>query len=94
MRFDSSKNENKLSISVKVDGETICIEIEDSGEGISEDDLGKIFKHGFTTKNDGFGFGLHSAANFLAEMGATIAASSEGKGKGATFFNYLSHSLN
>jgi two-component system, NtrC family, sensor kinase len=45
----------------------------------------KIFNHGFTTKKDGHGFGLHSGANAAKEMGGRLTASSDGPGKGATF---------
>ena len=45
----------------------------------------KIFNYGFTTKKSGNGFGLHSAANAMTEMGGTIKLQSEGIGKGATF---------
>lgn len=44
-----------------------------------------MFAHGFTTKNDGHGFGLHSAATAACEMGGTLTAHSEGAGTGATF---------
>lgn len=45
----------------------------------------KIFSHGFTTKRDGYGFGLHSGANAAKEMGGSLTAQSEGVGQGATF---------
>ncbi|MCP4671532.1 MAG: ATP-binding protein, partial [Desulfobacula sp.] len=45
----------------------------------------KIFAHGFTTKKDKYGFGLHSSANSMTEMGGEMWAESDGIGKGATF---------
>ena len=45
----------------------------------------RIFAHGFTTKKDGHGFGLHSGANAAHEMGGSLTAESEGLGRGATF---------
>jgi signal transduction histidine kinase len=44
-----------------------------------------IFAHGFTTRKDGHGFGLHSAALAAKEMGGSLTAHSEGLGKGAGF---------
>ena len=41
--------------------------------------------HGFTTKKDGHGFGLHSAALAATEMGGALSVKSAGPGKGATF---------
>jgi len=56
-----------------------------NGIGIAPDHLTQIFAHGFTTKKEGHGFGLHSAANAAREMGGSITAASEGPGKGAVF---------
>ncbi len=61
------------------------ISITDTGVGISSENLCKIFNLGFTTKPQGHGFGLHSAANSATELGGSLTASSEGPGKGATF---------
>ncbi len=65
--------------------DTVRITIADSGLGIDPDHLTKIFNHGFTTKKDGHGFGLHSGANAAKEMGGTLTAYSAGPGKGAEF---------
>jgi signal transduction histidine kinase len=61
------------------------VEVIDSGSGISNENLTRIFVHGFTTREDGHGFGLHSSANAAREMGGSLTASSEGLNKGATF---------
>jgi signal transduction histidine kinase len=63
----------------------VKITIGDNGIGIAPDNVTKIFNHGFTTKKDGHGFGLHSGANAAKEMGGTLAAHSDGLGKGAEF---------
>ena len=57
----------------------------DNGGGIAPENLTKIFAYGFTTHDEGHGFGLHSAANAAKEMGGSLAASSDGPGQGATF---------
>jgi signal transduction histidine kinase len=61
------------------------VTVSDTGRGIDPENLQKIFNYGFTTKRNGNGFGLHSAANAMAEMGGSIRAHSEGPGCGATF---------
>jgi len=61
------------------------ITIADNGVGIAPEHLTRIFNHGFTTKADGHGFGLHSGANAGREMGGSLTAQSEGPGKGAEF---------
>lgn len=65
--------------------DSVLIEITDNGIGIAPENLTSIFSHGFTTKKDGHGFGLHSAALAAREMGGTLSAHSNGIGKGATF---------
>ena len=61
------------------------IEVRDNGEGIAADQIERIFQHGFTTKRDGHGFGLHSAALFASELGGSLCAHSDGPGTGASF---------
>jgi PAS domain S-box-containing protein len=67
-------NENKLHI-----------EVTDNGIGISKENMPKIFRHGFTTKEGGHGFGLHSSALASMEMDGSLTAHSDGTGQGATF---------
>ncbi len=59
--------------------------IVDNGIGISAQNLTKIFSHGFTTRKDGHGFGLHSAALAAQQMGGRLTAHSDGPGRGASF---------
>jgi len=63
----------------------VGIEITDNGTGIAPENLTRIFSHGFTTRKDGHGFGLHSGALAATEMGGALMAQSDGPGKGATF---------
>jgi len=68
-----------------VPGHSVQIQVADNGEGIPPENLTSIFEHGFTTRKDGHGFGLHSSALAAHEMGGNLTARSEGLGKGATF---------
>lgn len=63
----------------------VQVSVEDRGEGIPKEALSRIFNLGFTTKNDGRGFGLHNAAIAVSELGGEITAASDGLGRGATF---------
>ena len=63
----------------------VQIQIQDNGVGIAPEDLNRIFAHGFTTKQDGHGFGLHSSALAAKEMGGALVVRSEGPGRGASF---------
>ena len=83
-----SGNEKKLLTlrALLMDEHTVRIEVEDNGIGISEENLVRIFHHGFTTKPNGHGFGLHVSANAATEMNASLRVRSDGPGKGTTFF--------
>jgi signal transduction histidine kinase len=59
--------------------------VQDNGVGIPPENIPKLFNHGFTTRTNGHGFGLHSSLNVAREMKATLTAHSEGLGTGATF---------
>ncbi len=63
----------------------ISFSVSDTGVGIAPEVLAQIFTHGFTTKKDGHGFGLHSCANAAHEMHGTLTMHSDGVGMGATF---------
>jgi signal transduction histidine kinase len=63
----------------------VKIEVADNGMGISPENLIRIFSHGFTTRKNGHGFGLHSGALAAKEIGGSLTAHSDGPGKGATF---------
>jgi signal transduction histidine kinase len=63
----------------------VKVVVSDNGIGIPPENMTKIFNHGFTTKKDGHGFGLHSGANAAKEMGGSLTARSDGHGRGAEF---------
>jgi signal transduction histidine kinase len=67
------------------DEDSLRIEVIDNGIGIAQENLTKIFRHGFTTKKNGHGFGLHSGALAAKEMGGSLRVESEGPGHGAKF---------
>ncbi|SFL06328.1 Signal transduction histidine kinase [Pseudomonas sp. NFACC46-3] len=68
-----------------VEGSVLRITVADNGNGIAPEHLKRIFTHGFTTRKDGHGFGLHSCALAAQEMGGSLTVHSDGVGQGATF---------
>jgi signal transduction histidine kinase len=77
--------DKRISVRAKQVNGIARISVTDNGIGIPEEILPRIFEHGFTTKQDGHGFGLHSSANAARELGGTLTCTSAGKGRGATF---------
>lgn len=61
------------------------LQVCDTGMGIPKDNLTLIFSHGFTTRRDGHGFGLHTSALAAQSMGGSLIGYSDGPGLGATF---------
>jgi PAS domain S-box-containing protein len=83
---DSGRPDKKLILRVGVGGEDFAnISVIDNGIGIPPENLTRIFAHGFTTKKDGHGFGLHSGALAAQEMGGFLKVHSDGPGHGACF---------
>lgn len=84
--FSSSEKQNKfIQINLSHNNASFYIKIIDNGIGISKENLTKIFGYGFTTKESGHGFGLHTSAISAKEMGGLLKAASEGPEKGAIF---------
>lgn len=75
----------RLHATTLKDRNWVRVEVIDNGVGIPPENLTRIFTHGFTTRKDGHGFGLHSGALMAKELGGSLLARSEGPGKGAVF---------
>jgi signal transduction histidine kinase len=69
----------------RADGGGVQIQVVDNGIGIAAETMRRLFTHGFTTKKDGHGFGLHGGALTAKEIGGSLTAHSSGIGTGATF---------
>jgi signal transduction histidine kinase len=83
---DLSNRPRQMILGVKVVEDTILqISVQDDGEGIEPENMTRIFAHGFTTRKEGHGFGLHSCALAAIEMNGHLTAHSDGPGKGALF---------
>ncbi|MGE4318597.1 MAG: sensor histidine kinase [Deferribacterales bacterium] len=74
----------ELTVSVTEDGHTAVVSVKDTGAGIDEKDLPKIFDQGYTSKQGGTGIGLFSAKKILDAHGAETVVRSE-KNKGTEF---------
>jgi PAS domain S-box-containing protein len=74
-----------VTVRVRAAHGSILLSVNDTGVGIPKENLERIFNHGFTTRADGHGFGLHSSALAAKQLGGSLQAESAGPGKGATF---------
>jgi signal transduction histidine kinase len=75
----------RMDVANLVDRGNLRVRVEDNGEGIAPENMARLFVHGFTTRKNGHGFGLHSCALAAKEMGGRLLAHSDGAGKGAAF---------
>jgi signal transduction histidine kinase len=82
---DSGRPDKHLVIRVSNGSGSVKISATDNGVGIPPENLSRIFNHGFTTRKNGHGFGLHNSALAAKEMGGLLLVSSPGSGQGATF---------
>ena len=81
-----SERPRQITLAVEsVGDETLKISVKDDGEGIPPENMARIFTHGFTTRKEGHGFGLHSCALAAVEMNGQLSAHSDGPGLGAVF---------
>jgi C4-dicarboxylate-specific signal transduction histidine kinase len=81
----SPRRDKQVVIRIANQPDGVRISVADNGIGIHPDHMTRIFSHGFTTKRDGHGFGLHSGALAARDLGGALRAASDGLGRGATF---------
>jgi two-component system NtrC family sensor kinase len=83
---DAMANGGTLTVTTGGDGENVVIEITDTGTGIKEEHLDKIFDSFFTTKGEvkGVGLGLSVCYGFIKDHGGDIVVKSQ-EDTGTTF---------
>jgi len=82
---ESGRQDKQLKLQVASRESGVQIAVIDNGIGILPENLTRIFSHGFTTRKQGHGFGLHSGALAAKELGGVLRVHSDGPGCGATF---------
>jgi signal transduction histidine kinase len=83
---DRGHSDKRMVLQIGQNGNNMVkISVIDNGVGIAPENLTRIFEHGFTTRKEGHGFGLHNGALAARELGGALIAHSDGTGKGATF---------
>ena len=64
--------QGEINITMTSDKEFVTLKIQDSGPGIPEENLGKIFEPMFTTKKTGTGLGLVICKSIIEQHGGSI----------------------
>ena len=62
----------------------VLITVDDTGSGIKNEDMERIFENGFSTKGDGRGTGLHQVKSMVENFGGKITVESQ-EGVGSSF---------
>ena len=78
--------QGKIDLWLLEEGDTVAVEVVDTGKGIRSRDIKNVFRPGFTTKKRGWGLGLSLAKRIVEEYhkGHIYVKSSE-VGRGTTF---------
>jgi signal transduction histidine kinase len=84
--IQSISGKGEIRIRTSLENQKILVEISDSGSGIKEEHLERIFDPGFTTKGVGVGtgLGLSISARIIQDHRGSISVQSQ-VGKGTTF---------
>jgi signal transduction histidine kinase len=82
---ESGRPDKLMTLRIERSPRGVRISVIDNGVGIAAEHMKDLFRHGFTTRESGHGFGLHSGALAARELGGTLHAESAGRGMGAAF---------
>jgi signal transduction histidine kinase len=84
--IDSGRPDKAMRITARrADADRVWIEVGDNGIGMDPADEARVFEHGFTTKRNGHGFGLHMCALAAGALGGSLTFQNHGRGHGVTF---------
>jgi two-component system, sporulation sensor kinase E len=83
--IEAMDNGGTVTVKARLESEHVLIQVEDTGVGMSESQLEKVFSPFFTTKKKGYGLGLSMIKKIVEEYGGQVEiASKEGKGTAVT----------
>ena len=83
---DAMEGKGSISIILSTKAESVLIDVEDTGKGISRSDMRNVFTPGFTTKKRGWGLGLSLTKRIIEEYhGGSISLLKSEPGVGTTF---------
>jgi signal transduction histidine kinase len=80
----SGPGERRVRIRTRAADGTVELTVSDTGPGLAEEDLSRVFESFFTTKTDGLGLGLSIVRSIVEAHEGRVVAENNG-GPGATF---------
>jgi signal transduction histidine kinase len=86
--IEAMKTGGVLTIETLVKNNRCVIKISDNGNGMSKEQMGRLFEPYFTTKEKGNGLGLANTQNIILAHNGNISAESK-LGEGTTFSIFL-----
>lgn len=81
----SASADERITLRVANGDGRIKVSVVDNGVGVAADNMTRVFGHGFTTKKNGHGFGLHSGSLAARELGGSLTVESDGVDRSASF---------
>ncbi len=76
--------EKELLFGIYSQPEAVLITVDDTGVGISKENLERVFENGYSTKGEGRGTGLYQVKEMVEQLGGIITAESQ-EGVGTSF---------
>ena len=89
--LDAMNGKGEISVKIKTESAAVIVDVQDTGKGISKNNISKVFNPGFTTKQRGWGLGLSLSKRIIDQYhkGELFVKHSE-LGKGTCFRIVLS----
>jgi signal transduction histidine kinase len=82
--LDATAENGSITVDIHSDQKAVSIDVRDTGKGIPDEDISRIFEPFYTTQDKGHGLGLAIVKSIIDEMNGTIIVSST-IGNGTTF---------
>jgi len=82
--MDAMKHGGTLTLQTRQDGERVCVEVSDTGVGLTPEECARIFTPYYTSKTHGTGLGLAIVQSVVSDHGGRVSVRSEA-GRGTAF---------
>lgn len=66
------RNGGELKISARAEGSSLVVDLSDTGRGMTDEQVERIFEPFYSTRQEGFGLGLYSCQRIVNDHGGTI----------------------